>query len=565
MFIFIVFFIASSHKPRSIAGKLDKSPNIVIDELEAEDVHLSPATSRDDEHFFEDNRKNSVCSLKLRSQELSSFEPTEIVRNEHYRHGRGKNSSPCGNFDDSFSSRSRSNEYMPVFIDDAAIYPNTYHYRREIRGALKHERCLSPTFADNCFKKSNFSHFGESNHHSTFYETNHSPTHQKYSRSKFYLSGCKCSGCEPFKHDSLSPGVPSVEERQHAHEIQSPLQDEVPISTFGEECRSIQYPLRSSPTSKGPPGSSKPKRSNSPLSRISSSKPFCPGLPFPMCLPTSSSTCDGYRASLFSLSFRNPCFQRFPYYFPPSHLAPIYPDEKHSVISNGGLVGSRSDVYGYKNSMYIAKKPIKGHMQETSSTNSEFEESNNLESPRSNQPPTIDIQVGDKLAQIMASTSTVPVDELVGSQGHNSIENAETLDENENILNEADSISDDGELAKVKSPKGRKFTCKFCGKIYISLGALKMHIRTHTLPCKCHICGKAFSRPWLLQGHIRTHTGEKPYKCHMCQRAFADRSNLRAHLQTHSDVKKYRCRTCHKTFSRMSLLLKHEEAGCLAS
>lgn len=105
----------------------------------------------------------------------------------------------------------------------------------------------------------------------------------------------------------------------------------------------------------------------------------------------------------------------------------------------------------------------------------------------------------------------------------------------------------------------KEFTCKYCDKTYVSLGALKMHIRTHTLPCKCKICGKAFSRPWLLQGHVRTHTGEKPFTCVHCLRAFADRSNLRAHLQTHSDVKKYSCRSCSKTFSRMSLLMKHED------
>jgi snail 2 len=105
-------------------------------------------------------------------------------------------------------------------------------------------------------------------------------------------------------------------------------------------------------------------------------------------------------------------------------------------------------------------------------------------------------------------------------------------------------------------------SCDECGKVYGSTGALKMHIRTHTLPCKCHLCGKAFSRPWLLQGHIRTHTGEKPFSCNHCHRAFADRSNLRAHLQTHSDVKKYSCATCRKTFSRMSLLTKHNDSGC---
>lgn len=110
------------------------------------------------------------------------------------------------------------------------------------------------------------------------------------------------------------------------------------------------------------------------------------------------------------------------------------------------------------------------------------------------------------------------------------------------------------------SQEKKEFSCKHCDKTYVSLGALKMHIRTHTLPCKCKICGKAFSRPWLLQGHVRTHTGEKPFSCVHCLRAFADRSNLRAHLQTHSEVKKYSCKTCSKTFSRMSLLLKHEDS-----
>ena len=50
----------------------------------------------------------------------------------------------------------------------------------------------------------------------------------------------------------------------------------------------------------------------------------------------------------------------------------------------------------------------------------------------------------------------------------------------------------------------KSFSCKHCEKVYVSLGALKMHIRTHTLPCKCKLCGKAFSRPWLLQGKFLT-------------------------------------------------------------
>ncbi|CAL8339639.1 unnamed protein product [Lota lota] len=109
------------------------------------------------------------------------------------------------------------------------------------------------------------------------------------------------------------------------------------------------------------------------------------------------------------------------------------------------------------------------------------------------------------------------------------------------------------------------FLCKHCPKEYTSLGALKMHIRSHTLPCVCTTCGKAFSRPWLLRGHIRTHTGERPFSCPHCNRAFADRSNLRAHLQTHAEVKKYQCGVCSRTFSRMSLLQKHSSSGCCSS
>ena len=171
----------------------------------------------------------------------------------------------------------------------------------------------------------------------------------------------------------------------------------------------------------------------------------------------------------------------------------------------------------------------------------------------------------------MRNVSKVSTKRKIEAEGQHLLRKSETL-----LCGDKDEVKHQNKRRKEKeekndvesesrtgSSRNRVFTCKYCGKVYVSLGALKMHIRTHTLPCKCSICGKAFSRPWLLQGHIRTHTGEKPYKCSLCQRAFADRSNLRAHLQTHSDVKKYNCGKCHKTFSRMSLLVKHEEGGCV--
>ncbi|XP_055341775.1 zinc finger protein SNAI2-like [Paramacrobiotus metropolitanus] len=110
----------------------------------------------------------------------------------------------------------------------------------------------------------------------------------------------------------------------------------------------------------------------------------------------------------------------------------------------------------------------------------------------------------------------------------------------------------------------QSFQCKnkSCNRLYGTIGALKMHMRTHTLPNQCTVCGRRFSRPWLLKGHMRTHSGEKPFHCNQCLRPFADRSNLRAHLQTHAEIKKYKCQLCQKTFSRMSLLNKHQSGTC---
>lgn len=74
--------------------------------------------------------------------------------------------------------------------------------------------------------------------------------------------------------------------------------------------------------------------------------------------------------------------------------------------------------------------------------------------------------------------------------------------------------------------------CPFCEKVYVSMPAFSMHVRTHNQGCECQYCGKKFSRPWLLQGHIRTHTGEyliytnRYIVQNVFQREIADETNL---------------------------------------
>ena len=50
-------------------------------------------------------------------------------------------------------------------------------------------------------------------------------------------------------------------------------------------------------------------------------------------------------------------------------------------------------------------------------------------------------------------------------------------------------------------------TCEFCGKVCVSISALKTHHRVHTgeKPYSCEICGKSYRQKHHLQYHMSSH------------------------------------------------------------
>lgn len=459
--------------------------------------------------------------------------------------------------------RSRADDYMPVFIENPTVFTNFVHYSKDISNARISRH--SSTDVEHSLKRRRISHSNsnsapEFSHSPICYKPSYTPPEHTFLPSKFYFPKPDLVRHEHCRRESSSHDF--IENAQR-YKSWSPVENEIYTPTFNEHNGTANSSRRS--CSPGQTScSSKPGTPISPLHRRSPSGPFSPTTPVPMCLPISNSSCESFQHPYYGCSVPSPCCQRFPYYFPPP-FSGVHSEVRH--LNNNASVDSKVQGEGTD----LRRKSQPKHQRGDNNPFNSESSCDSVENPiETKEPPSN--QLRDKSEQKVAKSvlqkshrNTSPTNVPAEDRLLSSVEKNQAMDENEIVASEKIMTTEEEQLEHFKSTKGRKFTCKFCGKVYVSLGALKMHIRTHTLPCKCHICGKAFSRPWLLQGHIRTHTGEKPYKCHMCQRAFADRSNLRAHLQTHSDVKKYSCKTCHKTFSRMSLLLKHEEAGCLVS
>ncbi|XP_018564613.1 zinc finger protein 431-like [Anoplophora glabripennis] len=104
----------------------------------------------------------------------------------------------------------------------------------------------------------------------------------------------------------------------------------------------------------------------------------------------------------------------------------------------------------------------------------------------------------------------------------------------------------------------RPYKCKFCGKAFAQSSGLKTHLKRHTgRPEECFMCHKRFCRPSELKLHMRTHTGEKPFECKICGQRFTQQSRLTEHSRNHTNERPYKCDYCDKSFKQSSTLRYH--------
>ena len=106
-----------------------------------------------------------------------------------------------------------------------------------------------------------------------------------------------------------------------------------------------------------------------------------------------------------------------------------------------------------------------------------------------------------------------------------------------------------------------KWTCQYCGKIFLWAGGMRKHIKIVHLKITsftCELCGKIFVREDSFRKHIHIHAKVRPFKCTHCERGFNTNSRKNTHERTHMGIFNFSCAYCSKQFTTNMIKIQHE-------
>lgn len=108
-----------------------------------------------------------------------------------------------------------------------------------------------------------------------------------------------------------------------------------------------------------------------------------------------------------------------------------------------------------------------------------------------------------------------------------------------------------------------KHDCTQCSKLFKSVRALKIHMRSHQSNVHaCSFCCKKFSSSANLMSHMRqVHrlASENNFICEECGKSCPSKGSLKDHMYVHSDAKPFKCDSCPMAFKNMPRLKTHQD------
>ena len=108
----------------------------------------------------------------------------------------------------------------------------------------------------------------------------------------------------------------------------------------------------------------------------------------------------------------------------------------------------------------------------------------------------------------------------------------------------------------------KKYVCKICSKKFLSISAIRAHIKyfhykINRLICPYNNCKKTFINNYRLKTHLNIHKGIKSFVCNICNKKFTENGTLLTHYVTHSNIKPFKCDICEYQFKTVPQLKNH--------